>query len=796
MPSIWPDVRSGLRLLTRAPGFAVAAILMLGLGVGSSTAIFAIVDRVLLQPLPFRDSSRIVTLSELTASGRQIPVALPNYRIWVDRAKSFEALAAIQGGSTTIVTSGGPQRGHVTSVHGDALRVFGYGVAHGRALTADELRVGAPVAVVPHSFATEVWRDAGRGVGEVIRLGNVAFTIVGVLEPDPSQRTDAFVPATAFGPDISTRSDYNWNVLGRLRDDVSLGAARAEMDAIARRVRAEHADNAPGVAIAIASLLDATVRTVRPALLALLAAGGLLLLIACANVANLLLARGVARRREIAVRLMLGASRARVIRQLVVENLPIAALSAATGILLARWSFSSLVAAVPFSLPRRAEIAMGWPALSFGLGVAFIGGLLFALLPALQAPGRRLTGSLGQGARTTSRREGVLRHALVAGQFALALAVLSCAGLLTRSLIGLAQTDTGFDYARALVAEADLPSPPYATDRQLVAFWREAIDRVKALPGVEAAGVARSAPLDGAYPNGALELVDDGREAYAWYGMATSGYFEALDIPLLQGRWFDERDAPTAPHVAVINRLAADKIWPGQNPIGRRIRWPGRGMDAYGGAPLTIVGVIGDVRHNSLATEPVPEVYANFAQRPARARNADLVVRTAHPAMMTAAVKGAIETIDPNLPVRFHTLASSYSASLAQPRFLAILIGFFAACALLLSAVGLYSSMAYAVGQRTREIGIRLALGGAPGAVRRQVVGTALRIAGIGAVFGALLGIAGGRLIANQLVGVSARDPIAFLGAGVVLGVTALLAAHVPARRASRTSPIEALRGE
>jgi putative ABC transport system permease protein len=792
---IWQDIRGGLRQLARSPGFAFAAIAMLGLGVGSSTAIFGIVDSVLLQPLPFRDSARMVTLSELTATGRQIPVSLPDYRDWTAQAKSFDALAAMNGGSTTIVTDKGSQRGHATRFHGDLLRAFGYALEHGRQPTPEETRLGTPVAVVPHGFAAEVWGDPRRAVGAVIQLSGVSFTIVGILEPSSGPRSDAFVPAAAFGPDIATRSDYNWDVLGRLREGVSLGAARAEMDAIATRLRAEHGGNAPGVAVRVSSLLDATVRNVRPALLALLAAGGLLLLIACANVANLLLARGVARRREIAVRLMLGASRGRVIRQLIVENLPLAALSAAAGILLAQWSFASLVAAVPFGLPRRAEIAMGWSALSFGLLVSFGGGLFFALAPALHTPRRQLTASLGHGGRTSSGREGALRNALVAGQFGLALAVLSCAGLLTRSLIGLVQTDTGFDYSRALVGETDLPATPYASDAHLTGFWRDAIERVRALPGVEAAGVARSAPLDGTYPNATIELVDDGREAYAWYGIATAGYFEALDIPLRQGRLFEEHDTPTAPHVAVINQLAAEKLWPGQNPIGRRVRWPARGMDGDNGA-LTIVGVVGNVRHSSIAVEPVPEIYANFFQRPARARNADLVVRSAAPAALTAAVKGAIAAIDEGLPVRFHTLESSYVESLAQPRFLAILIGFFAACALLLSAVGLYSSMAYAVSQKTREIGIKLALGGAPAAVGREVVGTAMRIAGFGAIFGALLGIAGGRLVANQLVGVSASDPVAFIGAALVLAVTALVAAHVPARRASRTNPIEALRYE
>jgi len=510
-----------------------------------------------------------------------------------------------------------------------------------------------------------------------------------------------------------------------------------------------------------------------------------------------MLARGFERRREIAVRQALGAGRGRVVRQLVLENLPLAVLSAAAGIALAEWSFSGLLAMVPFSIPRRAEISMGWPALLFGLLVSLAAGLFFALAPALQTPARQLTTLLNNAGRTASGRDGALRKALVAGQFALALAVLSCAGLLTKSFVRLAQVETGFDYSRALVGEAALPETQYPSDAALNAFWHSAVERIAGLPGVEAVGVAESAPLEGTYPNGTFEFLDErGRRADAAYSIATAGFFQALKIPLILGRLFDDRDAPAAPHAAVINQLAAERLWPGQNPIGRRVRWLGEAMDGHPGAPLTIVGVVGNLRHGSLTVEPVPEIYAHFFQRPSRARNADLVIRSANPGALVAAVRREFEALDPRLPVRFHTLEGSYRESLAQPRFQALLIGFFAVCALLLSAAGLCASMAYAVSRRTREIGIRLALGGAPRGVLREVVGAAMRMAAIGAVFGALLGAAGGQLIANQLFGVTASDPGVFLAAAFVLGITAFLAAYIPARRASRTDPIEALRSE
>jgi len=795
MQSFWQDIRYGLRLLARSPGFAFAAITMLGLGVGSATAIFGIVNSVLLRPLPYPDSQRMVTLSEVDSGGRRLRVSLPNFQDWAAQAESFQAITALRGDSTTVVTSRQSRRVYSVRFDGDVLRVFGTAVAQGRAPTPAEVQSGAPVAVVPHGFAESVWGDAERGVGEAIEVAGVGFTIVGVLEPASDERTDVFVPAAAFGPDSSTRADYNWEVVARLRGGTALATARSELQTIAGRLRAQHGTAMAGVAVS--SLLDDTVRAVRPTLLALLAAGGLLMLIACANVANLLLARGFHRRREIALRQVLGAGRRRVVRQLVVENLPLGLLSAVAGIALAQWSFSGLLAMVPFSIPRRAEISMDLSALLFGLLVSLAAALFFALAPALQTPALQLTTQLNDAGRTASGKGGTLRTALVAGQFALALAVLSCAGLLTKSLVRLAQVDVGFDYARALLAETELPGTQYASDAALNAFWRSAIERMTALPGVEAVGVAESAPLEGRYPNGTFEFLDvPNRQGYAWYGIATAGFFPALKIPLLQGRLFDDRDVPGAPHAAVINQRAAERFWPGENPIGRRVRWLGSGMDGYGTEPLTIVGVVGDVRHQSLTVEPVPEIYAHFFQRPSRARDADLVIRSANPAALTAAVRGEFEALDRALPVRIQTLEASYLQSLAQPRFQAVLIGFFAICALLLSAAGLYSSMAYAVSRQTREIGIRLALGGAPDAVRREVVMAAMRIAAFGAVFGALLGAAGGQLLANQLFGVSASDPGVFLAAAVVLVMTALLAAYIPARRASRTNPIEALRYE
>ena len=390
------------------------------------------------------------------------------------------------------------------------------------------------------------------------------------------------------------------------------------MQTIAGRLRSAHGSRT--AAVAVSSLLDETVRGVRPALLSLLAGGGFLILIACANVANLLLARAVGRRREIAIRQVMGAGRGRVVRQLVAESVPLVVLSAAAGLALAYWSFTGLLAMVPFGIPRRGEIAIGDARAALRLAGVVRGRLLFALAPALRTSTGHLTHELTSVSRTVSGRDGGLRKALVAGQFALALALLSCAGLLTKSFVRLAQIDAGFDHTRALVLETELPETPYKTAGALNAFWQTAIDHVAALPGVESVGVAETAPLEGGEPNVIVERLDtNDRGGAAWHGVATAGFFQALDIPLLRGRLFDQRDVAEAPPVAVINQTAAARFWPGEDPIGRQLRWRDRDGAARIRAPMTVIGVIGDIRHSALTSNPFPRS-TDTSSRTRRAR--------------------------------------------------------------------------------------------------------------------------------------------------------------------------------
>jgi predicted permease len=530
-------------------------------------------------------------------------------------------------------------------------------------------------------------------------------------------------------------------------------------------------------------------------LLALMAAGGLLILIACANVANLLLAQGVARRREIAIRQTLGASRGRVVRQLLLESVLLGLLAGVAGTILAQWSFTSLLNLIPGDLPRRPEISMDATSLGFSLLVSLAAGLLFGLAPALRAE-RSLGLSLKEHGRTATGGDAALRKVFVVGEFALALAMLICAGLLAKSFVRLLQVDPGFQYEQVMAAETELSAVDYRDDDALRAFWKPLLERLAALPDVEYAGVGSDTPLEGFTSNGQFEFLDEpGKKGYGWYSIATPDYFRALDIPLLRGRLFDETDLPTSPHVAIVNETAARRFWPGEDPIGKRVAWGG--MDKYGPAPLTVVGVVGDARDESLKQETHPAIYMNFFQRPARARDADLIVKArTDVARLPGLLREEFKTADASLPVRMQTMGSVVDNSLAQPRFQMLLFGFFAICALSLSVVGLFSAIAYAVSRQTREIGIRLALGATPKSVRRHVLRSGMGMTLLGIAIGVFLALGGGRLISTFLFGVREHDLTVFAAATLLLGIAALLACYLPARRASRVDPMHALRYE
>jgi predicted permease len=795
MTSLWQDLRYAIRMLRRSPAATAAAVLMLGLGVGSATAIFSIVHSVLIRPLPWRDSERIMTLWELAEDGHRMRVATLNYRDWRAQASSLEFMTALGGMPSTLASGGRTGRGYAAIFYGDPLEVFGLGMAAGRAFTEEEKLAGSPVAVVSNGLAKQLWDDADNAVGKNLDAAGVSLTVVGVIEKVPDERTDVYFPVAAYWTDSSTRSAHNWRVMARLRSGVTVQQASTEMRAIGQRIYRQYPGETNAVSADVSSMLDNTVQGVRPVLLALMAAGGLLILIACANVANLLLAQGVARRREIAIRQTLGASRRRIVRQLLLESVVLGLLAGAAGTILAQWSFTGLLNMIPGNLPRRPEISMDATSLGFSLLVSLAAGLLFGLAPALRAE-RSLGLSLKEYGRTSTGGDAALRNAFVVGEFALALAMLTCAGLLAKSFVRLLQVDPGFQYEQVLMAETELPGVEYPEDAALRDFWRPLLERLAGLPDVEHVGLGGNAPLEGFTSNGTFQFLDEpGREGYAWYDLATAGYFPALDIPLLRGRFFDESDLPDGSQVAIVNETAAQKFWPADDPIGKRVAW--LGMDKYGQTPLTVVGVVGDARDESLSQEAHPAIYMNFFQRPDRARDADLVVKArTDVARLPGLLREEFKAADALLPVRMSTMGSLVDNSLAQPRFQMLLFAFFALCAVLLSAVGLFSAIAYAVSRQTREIGIRLALGATPQSVRRYVLrnGMGMTLAGIG--IGLFLALGGGRLISAFLFGVQENDFAVFAGAALLLSAAALLACYLPARRASRVDPMHALRYE
>jgi predicted permease len=793
MTTLWQDLRYAIRMLRRSPATTAAAVLMLALGIGASTAIFSIVHSVLIRPLPWNDSERIMTVWELSESGGRMRVSTLNYRDLQAQATTLEHMTALGGSPVTLAGGERSSRGYLAMFYGDPLKVFGLSIAAGRAFTEEEKSAGSPVAVISNGLARQLWDGADNAVGKSLDTFGHGVTVIGVLQQVVDERTDAYVPVTAIWNDVSTRSAHNWQVLARLRPGVTIEEARAEMQAAGQRVFGQYAAETNAVNVEVASLLDNTVQGVRPVLLGLMAAGGLLILIACANVANLLLAQGVARRRELAIRQTLGASRARVIRQLLLESIVLGLVAGAVGTVLAQWSFTGLLNMIPGNLPRRPEIAMDATSLGFSLLVSLGAGLLFGLAPALRAE-RSLGLSLKEYSRTSTGGDAALRKAFVVGEFALALAMLACAGLLAKSFVRLLQVDPGFQYEQVLLAEAELPAVEYPEDSDLRAFWSPLLERLAGLPDVEHAGLGSDAPLEG-FVNGTFQFLDEpGKQGYAWYGIASTGYFRALEIPLLRGRFFEESDSPNSPHVVVVNETAAREFWPDHDPIGKRIAW--LGMDPYE-EPMTVVGVVGDARDRSLKDDANPTIYMNFFQRPARARDADLIVKArTDVARLPGLLREEFKSADASLPVRFETMGSLVDDSLAQPRFQMLLFAFFALTAVLLSAAGLFSAIAYAVSRQTREIGIRLALGATPRTVRHNVLRSGMKMTLAGMGVGLVLALGGGRLISAFLFGVQENDAAVFGAAALLLGGTALLACYLPARRASRVHPLEALRYE
>jgi len=797
------DVRYGLRALARAPEFTLVALVTLGLGIGANTAIFSVVDSVLLDPLPYEEPGDIVWLRERNTRGGAMGVAWANFADWRAQARSFGSLAAYGAGPTTVLGAGEPQVVTVASVTDELWSVFRARPASGRLTVPEDHVPGAePVGVVSERF----WRSAlgGAPLGDlVLDLGGDRVRLVGAVGDgfDFPSGADVWVPVDEAAQSDS-RSAHNWDVVGRLAPGTSLASAAAEMEALTVRLVADAPEDPDFLATGtvVSTLHERVVGPARRPLLLLLGAAGLVLLVACTNLASTLLARGATRGRELAVRASLGAPRGRIARQLLTESALLAALGTLVGLGVAQLGLAALRRLGPESVPRLAEIGMDGTVLGYAAGLAVLTVLVFGLLPARRASRGAPGDALREGARGNAMdgRSPVWR-VLVAGEVALALFLLVSSAVVVRSFRNLLAEDTGFDGSDVATVEARLSTAKYPTAAEQVTWFEAFAREVEAIPGVDAVGFVSALPMEG-LPNGRVELDGDlDKHAVGLYALATAGAFEALDVPLLRGRLFDERDGPDGAHVAIVSESFAETYWPGEDPIGKSVT--GGGMDELWQTRTfsEVIGVVGDVRWRALGREPEPTIYFHPAQRPSRVPfGANLVVESAtgDADALAPVLRATLQRLDPDVPPRVSTVGAQLGASVAPERFLALLLGSFALLALVLAGAGIYGVVSYQVAQRTREMGIRIALGGAPAAVRRMVVGQSLAIVGVGLALGVGGVLLGGRALASLLYGVRPADPASLALAALLLGLAAALASWVPAARGTRVDPMITMRAD
>lgn len=814
MRTILQDLRYALRTLKRAPGFTAIAVLTLALGIGASTAIFSVVNGVLLRALPFPEPDALVRVWQVGEGGGRGTVSYPNFEDLRDRSRSLEAMAVYSSSELSVALGEEIRRISLAQVSPDFFEVLGVRPMVGRLPSPEEWRWEAPpAAVVSHGFWQRRLGGTPDALGTTVMTHGLTVTVVGVLPPGLGypEATEAWIPRL---PQQESRTAHNWDVIGRLGPGSDPVGARRELGSIAAQLEAEHGDNTWMVDADVAPLHEAVVGSVRPALFVLLGAAALLLLIACGNVVNLLVARALARHREAAVRVALGAGRGRLIQQYLTESLVLALAGGVLGVLLSGWGVPALLALAPTEMPRVGEVRTDAAVLGFALAVSTLAALVMGVLTGLRASQGDVRAALVSGQRASGSTGHQVRGALVVSQVALTVVLLIGAGLLVRSLLHVLNVDAGFrGDGVAILDIAHAGADDESDQRRRLLFYDELRDRLGVIPGVEEVGVTMAIPLTQGYGvNGQFLIVerqedvtdfdemralarDTSRTGIAEYRAATAGYFRALGIPLIQGRLFDERDSPGAPHAAVISESLAEERWPDEDAIGKRIQFGNMDGDLR---IFTIVGVVGDVREASLELEPRPTFYANARQRPATVSDGAILtlrVEGAPGPILETARRTALE-LDPELSLRTRAFDDVLAASLSGRRFTLLLIGFFAATALLIAAAGLYGVIAYVVAQRTREVGIRVALGAQTVEVLRLIIAQGARLALAGIAAGVVAALALTRFLASMLFGISTTDPITFLAIALLIVAVAVLASYVPARRAARVDPMVALRAE
>jgi predicted permease len=805
--SLLRDLRYAARTLIREPGFTVLAVLALALGIGATTAIFTVVDSVLLRPLPYKDPDRlVVTLIGPEANG---PMSPADYVDFKREAQSFTALSAAQAGGMTLSEGDRPERVRALQLATDLLDVLGVPPMLGRTFVDGEDQPGRDqVVVMSHSLWQRRFGAQPSIIGRTIALEGRPYTVIGVMPPGFRfapfwvTRAEVFTPLSLTRR-LDDRGGRSLRLFARLKDGVSVAQAQAEITAISTRLERAYPQTNTGIVVTVRPLLDKVVSGIRPTLLAMMAMVTFVLLIACANVANTLLARASGRQREIVLRAAIGADRWRIVRQLMTESLLLATIGAAAGSVLAisgvKWLLAMLPAA---SLPRQYEIAFDLRVLGLALFATVAAGVVTGLVPAMQVWKTNLVGAFqdgGKGATEGAGRKRV-RRGLVVAEVTLALVLLAGAGLMARTMVKLSAVDPGFDIAGVAVANVSLTGTPHAEPAARLAMYRRVRERLASMPGVTRVSAINHLPLAG--DQWTLGYTIDGRpepgprdRMSAVYRVVEPGYFAAIGLPILQGREITDEDREGSIPVAVINKSMADRRWPGESPIGRRIHLPGPSRVE---APITIVGVAADARQSDWTSEPNDEVYVAFTQRSSEFGLAVLtfVVRSSVDASrIAAAIPGEVAQLDRTVPVSDHTtLAAIVEEELWRERLTAELTWIFAAIALGLAAIGVYAVVSYSVMRRTREFGVRVALGATRGSVLRLALVEALTPVSIGAVLGVAIAVGSARFVQTLLFEVSALDPLALGGAVLSLMAIAMAAAWIPARHASRLDPASALR--
>ncbi len=837
MHALWQDLRFGLRMLGKNPGFTAIAVLTLALGVGASAAIFSVVYGVLLRPLPFSHPEQIVRLWEVNARGGRMNFADPNFADLHSQSQSLQGLAQYNRSLESV--SGGKEavRTMIASVSRDFFQIMSVSPSMGRGFAPEEQRVDAPAAaVVSHAY----WKQYLGGTRDLasahLKIDGHAASVIGVMPPGFRfpDNTDIWIPREIFET-LPSRTAHNWNVIARLRETSGVGESRAELSGIAQRLKEQYGEDTAMVAVAVDPLSEAMTNNVRPALIILFGASGFLLLIACANVMNLMLAQAAGRKRELSIRAALGAQRDRLIRQFLTESVLLSTIGGTFGVLTAFWGLNGLLALAPGNLPRLEEVTINLPVLLFSLTLVFLVAIALGLFCAVRATSGDPRAALNEGGQRQAGTQDSQRlgRLIVAGQLATTLVLAIGAGLLGKSLLQVLSVDPGFRADRVLTMELSLPDDP--TKIQRVQFLNELLARLREIPGVEEVGGTNILPLtgtgraDGNYvlmspgqisprmkdliqrsASGDLEkdpvllgeftkffdeiFRDKSRLGDADYGVVTEGYFRILGIPLVSGRLFEARDTMDAPPAAVISKSLAEEKWPNQNPLGQAIEFGNMDGDAR---LLTVVGVVGDIRDRSLEAAPRPTIYVNVRQRPQAAQRFTVVMLASGlPDPIFTSAREMVRSLDPDVPPRFSTLSHTFAASLGARRFSLVLVGIFAATALLLAMAGIYGVTAYTVAQRTREFGVRMALGASRKAVLAMILRQGAVIAAIGVAAGILGSLVLTRWLQSQLFGVGATDPLTLVCVTLLLILVSLVACWIPGLRAARVDPMVALRYE